>query len=163
MSQRLDFFFSSASAAMPQVKGGKLEDIGSQHNTSHELFGLECQRFLKPYPLGSTTLVGGLFCASGHTQKHHSKALNKEINQILALPDVKAQMEKDSLAVPANSSQEFTNYMASEAVKFERLVTEADEIGQFKRHPLSLKTQAVAWFRKAGQPCGTCPAVLSIK
>ena len=124
MSQRLDFFFSSASAAMPQVKGGKLKALAV--STTHRMNSLPQVPTVSEtvYPGFNYSLWGGLFAPVG-TPKNIIQSLNKEINQILALPDVKAQMEKDSLAVPANSSQEFTNYMASEAVKFERLVTEA--------------------------------------
>ena len=34
-------------------------------------------------------------------------------------------MEQDNLAVPANSLVEFSAYVASEAIKFEKLVNEA--------------------------------------
>lgn len=124
MSQRLDFFFSSASAAMPQVKGGKLKALAV--STPHRMNSLPQVPTLSEtvFPGFNYSLWGGLFAPAG-TPKNIVQSLNKEINQILALPEVKAQMEKDSLAVPANSSQEFTTYVSSEAVKFERLVTDA--------------------------------------
>jgi tripartite-type tricarboxylate transporter receptor subunit TctC len=76
------------------------------------------------FPGFNYSLWGGLF-APGGTPKNVIQSLNKEINQILALPEIKAQMEKDSLAVPSNTSQEFTNYISAESVKFEKLVTDA--------------------------------------
>ena len=124
MSQRLDFFFSSASAAMPHVKGGKLKALAV--STPHRMNSLPQVPTIAETVLSgfNYSLWGGLFAPVG-TPKNVIQSLNKEINQILALPDVKAQMEKDSLAVPSNSTQEFSNYIASESVKFERLVSEA--------------------------------------
>jgi tripartite-type tricarboxylate transporter receptor subunit TctC len=124
MSQRLDFFFSSASAAMPQVKGGKLKALAV--STPHKMNSLPQVPTIAEtvLPGFNYSLWGGLFAPVG-TPKQVIQSLNKEINQILALPDVKAQMEKDSLAVPSNSTQEFSNYILSESVKFERLVNDA--------------------------------------
>jgi len=124
MSQRLDFFFSSASAAMPQVKGGKLKALAV--STPHRMNSLPQLPTLAEtvFPGFNYSLWGGLFAPSG-TPKNVIQSLNKEINQILALPDIKAQMDRDSLAVPSNTSQEFTNYIATESVKFEKLVTDA--------------------------------------
>lgn len=124
MSQRLDFFFSSASAAMPQVKGGKLKALAV--STPHRMNSLPQVPTLAEtvYPGFNYSLWGGLFAPAG-TPKNVIQSLNKEINQILALPDIKAQMEKDSLAVPSNSTQDFTTYIAAESVKFEKLVTDA--------------------------------------
>ncbi len=124
MSQRLDFFFSSASAAMPQVKGGKLKALAV--STPHRMNSLPQVPTIAEtvLPGFNYSLWGGLFAPVG-TPRNVIQSLNKEINQILALPDVKAQMEKDSLAVPSNNIQEFSNYIASESVKFERLVNDA--------------------------------------
>ncbi len=124
MSQRLDFFFSSASAAMPQVKGGKLKALAV--STPHKMNSLPQVPTIAEtvLPGFNYSLWGGLFAPVG-TPKQVIQSLNKEVNQILALPDVKAQMEKDSLAVPSNSTQEFSNYILSESVKFERLVNDA--------------------------------------
>ena len=124
MSQRLDFFFSSASAAMPQVKGGKLKALAV--STPHRMNSLPQLPTLAEtvFPGFNYSLWGGLF-APGGTPKNVIQSLNKEINQILALPEIKAQMDRDSLAVPSNTPQEFTNYIATESVKFEKLVTDA--------------------------------------
>ncbi len=124
MSQRLDFFFSSASAAMPQVKGGKLKALAV--STPHRMNSLPQLPTLAEtvFPGFNYSLWGGLFAPSG-TPKNVIQSLNKEINQILALPEIKAQMDRDSLAVPSNTPQEFTNYIATESVKFEKLVTDA--------------------------------------
>jgi tripartite-type tricarboxylate transporter receptor subunit TctC len=124
MSQRLDFFFSSASAAMPQIKGGKLKALAV--STPHRMNSLPQVPTVSEtvYPGFNYSLWGGLFAPVG-TPKNIIQSLNKEVNQILALPEVRTQMEKDSLAVPANSAVEFNNYMASEAVKYEKLVADA--------------------------------------
>ena len=124
MSQRLDLFFSSASAAMPQVKGGKLKALAV--STPNRMNSLPQVPTVSEtvFPGFNYSLWGGLFAPAG-TPKNIVQSLNKEVNQILALPEVKAQMEKDSLAVPSNSPQEFTNYVSAEALKFERLVTDA--------------------------------------
>jgi len=124
MAQRLDLFFSSASAAMPQIKGGKLRAMAI--TTPKRMASLPQVPTISEVaiPGFNYSLWGGLFAPVG-TPNNIVQSLNKEVNLLLSQPELKSQMEQDNLAVPANSVSEFSAYVASEAVKFEKLVNEA--------------------------------------
>ena len=49
-----------------------------------------------------------------------------EINNMLAIPEIKSQLEADSIAVPANSMQEFNDFIQQEAIKYDRLIKAAN-------------------------------------
>jgi tripartite-type tricarboxylate transporter receptor subunit TctC len=124
MAQRLDLFFSSASAAMPQIKGGKLRALAI--TTPKRMTSLPQIPTLSEVaiPGFNYSLWGGLFAPVG-TPNSVVQSLNKEVNALLAQPELKAQMEQDNLAVPSNTVVEFSAYVSSEAVKFEKLVNDA--------------------------------------
>jgi len=73
----------------------------------------------------SYTLWGGLFAPVG-TPASVIDSLNREVNTILASPDIRARFDADNLAVPKNSPAEFANYVRAESVKFEKLVKDAN-------------------------------------
>ncbi len=125
MAQRLDLFFSSASAAMPQIKGGKLRALAI--TTPKRMASLPQVPTIAEVAIAgfNYSLWGGLFAPAG-TPQAVILSLNKEVNQLLAVPELKAQMELDNLAVPANSVADFTAYVGAEAVKFEKLVKDAN-------------------------------------
>ncbi len=125
MAARLQLFISSASAAIPQIKGGKLKAIAvttpvrmsslPQVPTVQEVIG-------QPF---SYTLWGGLFAPAG-TPPAVIQSLNKEVNSILAQSEIRAKFEADNLNVPANSPLDFSKYVQTEVIKFERLVRDAN-------------------------------------
>jgi tripartite-type tricarboxylate transporter receptor subunit TctC len=73
----------------------------------------------------SYSLWGGLF-APADTPAAVVQSLNKEVNAILASPDIRARFDADNLSVPRNTPAEFAEYVRNEAVKFEKLVKEAN-------------------------------------
>ena len=125
MAGRLQAFFSSASAAMPQVKGGKLKALAvttPQRMNSLPQVATVAESSLPGF---SYTLWGGLFAPVG-TPQAVIDSLNKEVNAILASPDIRARFDADSVAVPKNSPAEFAEYVRSEGVKFDKLVKDAN-------------------------------------
>ena len=52
--------------------------------------------------------------------------LNRDVNALLASADIRARLEGDNMAVPKNTPAEFADYVRSEAVKFEKLIKDAD-------------------------------------
>jgi tripartite-type tricarboxylate transporter receptor subunit TctC len=122
---RLNLFISSASAAIPQLKGGKLKALAvttplrmtsfAQVPTVQEVLG-------SPY---SYTLWGGLFAPAG-TPPSIIQSLNAEVNAILATADMKTRFDADNLSVPANSPAEFARYVQAEATKYEKLVRDGN-------------------------------------
>ncbi len=125
MAGRLQAFFSSASAAMPQIKGGKLKALAV--TTPKRMSSLPQVPTVAEsgLPGFSYTLWGGLFAPVG-TPDHVIDSLNKEVNQILAMPDIKARLDADNVSVPKNTPAEFADYVKSEAAKFEKLVKDAN-------------------------------------
>ena len=125
MAGRLQAFFSSASAAMPQIKGGKLKALAV--TTPRRMTSLPDVPTVAEagLPGFSYTLWGGLFAPAG-TPAHVIESLNKEVNAALAQPDVRTRLEADNVAVPRNTAAEFAAYVRAESVKFEKLVNDAN-------------------------------------
>ena len=125
MAGRLQAFFSSASAAMPQIKGGKLKALGV--TTPQRMSSLPQVPTIAEagLPGFSYTLWGGLFAPFG-TPNAVIESLNREVNAVLAQPDIRARLEADNVAVPKNTPAEFAEYVKVEAVKFEKLIKDAN-------------------------------------
>lgn len=125
MAGRLQAFFSSASAAMPQIKGGKLKALGV--TTPKRMTSLPDVPTIAEsgLPGFSYTLWGGLFAPAG-TPATVIDSLNREVNTLLAQPDIRARLEADNVAVPKNTPAEFADYVKSESVKFEKLIKDAN-------------------------------------
>lgn len=125
MGNRLNLFISSASAAIPQIKGGKLKALAvttTQRMNSLPQVPTVAEVVLPGF---SYTLWGGLF-APADTPAAVIQSLNREVNALLASPDLRARFEADNLSVPKNSPAEFATYVRAEAVKFEKLVKDAN-------------------------------------
>ena len=125
MAGRLQAFFSSASAAMPQIKGGKLKALGV--TTPKRMTSLPDVPTIAEsgLPGFSYTLWGGLFAPAG-TPATVIDSLNREVNTLLAQPDIRTRLEADNVAVPKNTPTEFADYVKSESVKFEKLIKDAN-------------------------------------
>ena len=125
MGNRIQMFFSSASAAVPQIKGGKLKALAvttPQRMTSLPQVPTVAEVAIPGF---SYSLWGGLF-APADTPAAVVQSLNNEVNAILASPDIRARFEADNLSVPRNTPAEFAEYVRNEAAKFEKLVKEAN-------------------------------------
>ena len=125
MGNRIQMFFSSASAAVPQIKGGKLKALAvttPQRMTSLPQVPTVAEVAIPGF---SYSLWGGLF-APADTPAAVVQSLNKVVNAILASPDIRARFEADNLSVPRNTPAEFAEYVRNEAAKFEKLVKEAN-------------------------------------
>lgn len=117
----VDFFFSSASAAMPHINSGRLRALAV---SSKERLGI-----LPQVPTISEAAVpdfqfslwGGFF-APAQTPAAVVEQLNARLNAILAEPAIKSRLEGDGAAVRPNTSQEFTAFVRGEAAKYQNLV-----------------------------------------
>jgi tripartite-type tricarboxylate transporter receptor subunit TctC len=125
MAGRLQAFFSSASAALPQIKGGKLKALGV--TTTRRMTSLPNVQTVAEagLPGFSYTLWGGLFAPAG-TPADVIDRLNRDVNTLLASSDIRTRLEGDNMAVPKNTPAEFADYVRSEAAKFEKLIKDAD-------------------------------------
>ena len=125
MAGRLQVFFSSISAALPQVKGGKLKALAV--TTPQRVSSLPGVPTVAEsgLPGFSYSLWGGLFAPAG-TPQGVIDLLNREVNTIMSSPDIRARFEADGLAVPRNSPLELADYVRAEALKFDKLIREAN-------------------------------------
>ena len=81
--------------------------------------------FSKAIPSPRHRMWGGLFAPAG-TPSAVIESLNKEVNSILAAPDIKSKLDADNVSVPKNTPAEFADYVKAEAAKFEKLVKDAN-------------------------------------
>ncbi len=125
MAGRLNAFFSSISAALPQVKSGKLKALAV--TTPQRVSSLPGVPTVAESGLPGFrySLWGGLFAPAGTPQAVIDQ-LNREVNTALAAPDIRARFEADGLAVPRNTPAEFADYVRAEAAKFDKLVRDAN-------------------------------------
>ena len=122
---RLQAFFSSASAAMPQLKGNKFKPLAvttPQRMTALPQVPTVAESGLAGF---SHTLWGGLFAPAG-TPQSIIDLISQEVNSALAGADLKTKLEGDNMAVPRNSPAEFAAFVQSEAQKFEKLMRDAN-------------------------------------
>lgn len=125
MAGRLQAFFSSASAALPHLKGGKLKALAV--TTPQRMTSLPRVPTVAESGLGgfSHSLWGGLFAPAG-TPQSIIDLVNHQVNEALSAPDLKAKLEGDNMAVPRNSPADFAAFVTTEAQKFEKLAREAN-------------------------------------
>ncbi len=125
MAGRLQAFFSSASAAMPQIKGGKLKALAV--TTPQRIASLPNVPTVAEsgLPGFSYTLWGGLFAPAG-TPQSAIDLVNREVNAIMASPEIRTRFEADGLAVPRNTPAEFVDYVRAEAAKYDKLIRDAN-------------------------------------
>jgi tripartite-type tricarboxylate transporter receptor subunit TctC len=125
ISERIQMFFSSASAAMPQIKGGKLKALAVTSPRRMKSLPQVPTVAEATLPGFSYSLWGGLF-APADTPAAIVQSLNREVNAILATAEIQSRFEADDLAVPRNTPAEFAEYVRTEALKFDKLVKDAN-------------------------------------
>ena len=125
MASRVEMFFSSASAAVPQLKGGRVKALAV--TTTRRMASLAQVPTVSEslLPSFSYTLWGGLF-APADTPATVIQSLNREVNAFLASPNLRSRFEADDLAVLKNSPAEFAQFVRAEAFKFEKLVKDTN-------------------------------------
>ncbi len=125
MTDRIQLFFSSASAAMPHIKGGKLKALAvtsPQRMKSLPQVSTVAEATLPGF---SYSLWGGLF-APADTPATIVQSLNREVNAIMASTEIHNRFVAEDLAVPKNTPAEFAEYVRTEAIKFEKVVKDAN-------------------------------------
>ncbi|MEI2416944.1 tripartite tricarboxylate transporter substrate binding protein [Orrella sp. JC864] len=118
----VDFFFSSASAAMPHVKAGKLRVLAV--STAQRLAALPQVPTVAEsvLPGFQFSLWGGVFVPAG-TPDEIVARLNREINAIVAQPAIRQRFEADNAAVQANTPEAFRQFVQAETGKYRDLVS----------------------------------------
>ena len=124
MAGRISMFFSSAGAALPQINGGKLRALAV--STPKRMKILPDVPTIAESGLAgfNFSLWGGVF-APADTPTDVIQSLNKEINAVLEIPEVKSRFEAENMGVPRNTPAEFQEFLRSESDKYEKLVKSA--------------------------------------
>lgn len=120
LGSQVNMFFAGAPGAAPHIKGGKVKPLA--------VSGLKRIPSLPNVPTVAEvvpdfnyTLWGGLFAPAG-TPDAIVQTLNKEVNRILAEPEVKARLESDGVIVRSNTVAEFSAYVNQEMTKYASVV-----------------------------------------
>ena len=118
----VDFYFVALPAAMPYVKGNQIRllamttarRIGAMPNipTVSEVTGIT------PFDF---PVWGGVFVPSG-TPPEVVSALNKELNNILAMPDVKERLASLHADVSILTPAQFGEFVKTENAKYQKLI-----------------------------------------
>ena len=126
----VEFYFSGFPAAAPHVKAGNLKLLALSSAkrspaapdvpTVAEVTGIKDYDF---------TLWAGLFAPRGTPQPVIDR-LNKEINGVLAQPDVKARLEAAGAVVTPMSVAEFKSFVHGESAKYLNVIKETGVTSQ---------------------------------
>lgn len=118
---QVQFFFSSASAVMPHIKGGKVKALAV--STPKRIKALPQTPTIAEtgIPGFSFSLWGGYF-APAETPDAVVQFLNQEINKILLEPEIRARFDADSSSIEPGSPAEFASYVRNEITKYVALV-----------------------------------------
>lgn len=118
---QVDFFFSSASAAMSHIKAGTVKAVA--------VASPERMASLPDVPTISETVIpgfnyslwGGYFVPKD-TPTDIVQRLNKDINALLAKEDIRKRLEADGASVKQNTPQEFQAFVDQEIAKYRKLI-----------------------------------------
>jgi tripartite-type tricarboxylate transporter receptor subunit TctC len=121
LGAQVQFFFPSASAVMPHVKSGKI--LALAVSTPKRMAALPQVPTVAEavLPGFAYSLWGGVF-APAETPDAIVQRLNREVNEILAEPAMRARFEADASAVSRNTPAEFAEFVRREASKYEGLI-----------------------------------------
>lgn len=121
---QVDCFFSSVSAAVGHIKSGNVKALAT--TTDKRLAALNDVPTVAEatVPEFNYSLWGGYFAPKG-TPAEVLQRLNKEINRILALPEIRARLDADGASVQPNSPAQFSDFVKAEIGKYGKLIKTA--------------------------------------
>ena len=121
MGGQVQFFFSSASAIMPHLKGGKIKPLAVASPKRMAALPNVPTVAETVLPGFDFSLWGGYF-APHNTPDSVVARLNAEINKIIVEPDIRARFETDGSAVEPLTPARFDSFVRAEIQKFAQLV-----------------------------------------
>ncbi len=125
----VDLFFSSLPAAQPHVKGGKLRILAlssAQRSAAAPDVPTVAEHGFRNFDF---SLWVGIFAPRG-TPKETVEKLNREINRILALPDIKDRLGAQGLEIRPMSADQTTEFVKAEIAKYAGIVEETGVKGE---------------------------------
>ena len=122
------FFFSSAPAALPHVRTGKLKAVAVS-STARMSTLPNVPTVAETLPGFSFSLWGGVF-APASTPAELVAVLNREINKIIAEPAIRQKLEDQGAIVKANNADEFADFVKRETAKYQQVVKQIGIIAE---------------------------------
>lgn len=121
LGQHVDFFFSSAAAAMPHVTAGKLKALAV--STPERIPALPDAPAVaeKTVPGFEFSLWGGYFAPAG-TPAAVVQRLNQDVNAALSDTAIRQRFEADGVVIRPGSAEDFAAFVRREMEKYQRLV-----------------------------------------
>jgi tripartite-type tricarboxylate transporter receptor subunit TctC len=119
---QVDAMFLPIHVALPQIKAGKLVALGIGSDKRHEL--------LPNVPTLAEAKAGkvnvdmwyGIFAPPGSSPEFVAR-LNRELKEILALPEVRTAFESQGMEPATSTPQEFSRLVTMDAQRWQQLVT----------------------------------------
>jgi len=126
IGNQVDLALLVPSTALPHIRAGKIKAIGvtveERLAASPDVPSLTETPETKDFRFTSSI---GLF-APGKTPVAIVERLNRELNEVLASPDVRKTFEDQAATVGKGSAAEFTDFLRKESVRNERVVKAAN-------------------------------------
>src|SRR6185312_599464 len=130
IGNHVDFYFPGFPAAAPHVKGGNLKMLaisaGERSPAAPDIPTVAELTGNKDYDF---TLWAGFFAPRGTPQAIIDR-LNKEINQVIQDPDVKARLEAAGAVVTPMSVGQFKDFVQNESAKYLRVIKQTGVTAQ---------------------------------
>jgi tripartite-type tricarboxylate transporter receptor subunit TctC len=121
MGGHVQFFFSSASAAMAHIASGKIKALAISSPQRQSALPQIPTVAETVVPAFSYSLWGGLFAPAG-TSDDIVALLNREVNTVLTEPLFKNRLEGDGNTVRNNSAAQFTDFVARDISKYSLVI-----------------------------------------
>ncbi|OZI51191.1 Bug family tripartite tricarboxylate transporter substrate binding protein [Bordetella genomosp. 4] len=123
LGQHVDFFFSSAAAAMPHVSAGKLKALAV--STPERIAALpDVPAVAEGTVAGFEFSLWGGYFAPAATPSPIVQRLNQDINAALSDASIRKRFEADGVVIRPNTAEEFAAFVRREMEKYQRLVAQ---------------------------------------
>ncbi|CAM4101365.1 ABC transporter substrate-binding protein [Bordetella tumbae] len=123
LGQHVDFFFSSAAAAMPHISAGKLKALAV--STPKRIAALpDVPAVAENTVAGFEFSLWGGYFAPAATPSPIVQRLNKDINAALSDASIRERFEEDGVVIRPNTADEFAAFVRREMQKYQRLVAQ---------------------------------------
>jgi tripartite-type tricarboxylate transporter receptor subunit TctC len=120
----VDFYFSGYPAAAPQIKAGRLKVLAlSSAKRSQAAPGVPPVAEAADIKGFDFTLWVGIFAPHG-TPRDVVLKLNREINQALALPELRDRLAGEGAEVATLTVEQFTEFVNAESEKYRQIIKE---------------------------------------
>jgi tripartite-type tricarboxylate transporter receptor subunit TctC len=118
---QVTYFFSGMPAAMPHIKSARLRLLAVS-TASRAPSVPDTPTVAESGQPGFDFPLWGGFFAPAATPRELVLLLNREINQVLALPDVEARLAAEGTLVASDTPEQFLDFTQAEVRKYEKII-----------------------------------------